>query len=206
MDTLVDIFYYDYILTKIIEMYHENVPLPTLVPYLKIATVMSKKFRDEKIPMDKQVYTKEVYVKVIQVIKYCISVSPRDPKSQGKLIDCIKGVTHEFPELETDEEFVVVRNVAFVLYLHLDAEENGTANKNSYVEYINKTNEGLKKEQREQFVRLNGDLRETELLEYLQTISLGSPAMRKFALSIKGDIDEKEQITKRDSIGEKVNW
>lgn len=65
---LVDLFYYDYILYKIIEMYKENVPFSEILVYLEIATVYSKKFKEEKIVMDEELTVKELYIKCYQLL------------------------------------------------------------------------------------------------------------------------------------------
>ena len=118
MDALVDIFYYDFILSKIIEMYHENESIETIIPYLKLATVMSKKFRDDKITMDSQVYIKEIYVKIIQFIKHYVSVKneTKDHKSPNKLIECIQSAISELPELQEDANFLKLCSLAFAIY------------------------------------------------------------------------------------------
>lgn len=161
-------------------MYHSNDPINTIIPYLKIATVMSKKFRDDKVPMDRQAYLKEVYVKAIQVVKHCIS--GKDNKSPAKLIDCIKGVISELPALASDSDFIKIRNVAFCIFIGktngVNMNDEERINFEEYMKYIKESGfESL------EFTELN-------LLLHLKTIKLDNPVMKKFVMSIKTRIDD----------------
>jgi hypothetical protein len=234
MDALVDIFYYDFLLSKVIELYHHRASIDCIIPYLKIATVMSKKFRDDKIPMDTQVYLKEIYVKIIQYVTHYIGSKNEslDPKSSCKLIDCIRSAVVEMPDLSTDQEFLKLVVTAFAIFSKVqnqkidiqkikDSKENteksylngigGNVNFTQNIQYVNFITESLKDfsfDLINQYTELINKFQSCNLIDYLKTIQLGNPVMKKFSIFIKDKIDNErdENITNRKSPGEKIKW
>ena len=111
-DILVDVFYYDYILSKIISMYEENTPIENLVSYLKIATVLSRKFRIEKLSLlDKQLYLKEAYVKILQALRVDSNETSETLSVLEKVIDCFSALSTEYSPLDDDLGFISMKIV-----------------------------------------------------------------------------------------------
>lgn len=209
-------------------MYHEDKEMTQVIPYLKLATTFSKKFRDDKISMDRQVYLKEAYVKVMQVIKHCLHTangihSSKDNRAIYKLIDCVQGVACELPALNNDQDFIIIRTVAFSIFVNNSNKENNTENskKNSdtnskdneateaeYLKYIEQTNENVSPVIREMYNTLVRESNESVLVSNMKKIKFENPALRRLGLDIKNNIDEgeKSRIVSRGSPGKKVKW
>lgn len=177
-DTLVDLFYYDFILFKIIEMYHKQTRTSLILPYLKIATVLSAKFRKLQITMDSELYSKEICIKVIQLIAQCKQGCANHQASIMNTIHLMDGVIKDSPVLETDKVFLLIMRVLYTISM-AKLEKN----------QVNKIEPTL--------IKLNikrSEFELTRLEKQLYSIQFRNPVMIKFAEYIKSNIDEETPV------------
>lgn len=67
MDKLVDIFYYDYILCRIIDMYSKHTSSRELGLYCKLANTLHMEYADTEVELDSEIYAKTVLIKLLQL-------------------------------------------------------------------------------------------------------------------------------------------
>lgn len=214
MEDLVDVFYYDYILSRIIELYEQAASISVLIPYLKIATVLSKKFRDDKISLDSQIYMKEAYVKIVQITKQHFMKPGMDVSTVLKAFECFQVIMEEFPDVEQEKGFENIKAVAVFIYglTKKGLTLNECAEYQKYDEYINKITASLKEESRNMIKTLNEECSYEKVMEFLNEIKFQNPVLKRFAEFVKDDVDREQsiigekKITTGNSPGEKVKW
>ncbi len=111
MNNITDIFYYDYLLYIIIQMYNEGRKSEEIAPYLQITSIFSVKFDRENIELDCEPYIKALYIKLIQ---YC---------RLGK-ISCINNAIHTISFIDkrkniSDRRYTTIKNIIFSCYNNL---------------------------------------------------------------------------------------
>ncbi|KAI4290778.1 hypothetical protein PAPHI01_0052 [Pancytospora philotis] len=67
MDVLVDVFYFDFVLSKIIQVYSGAGAKDELAAYCKIANVLHAKIVDMDIALDAEVYAKSITIRLLQL-------------------------------------------------------------------------------------------------------------------------------------------
>lgn len=205
-DDLVDIFYYDFVLSKIIEIYKSNQAPSVVVPYLRIATPLSKKFREQKKELDKEVYLKEGFIKVYQLL-----ISLNHNKSIllenniiGKSLECLDLILRDCPSLEAEKDYKTIRCVGYSVYL---MKKNAKGNEES--DKIEKKLKSLSTEETKLIHERVNSFDCNDCIELLSTIKFRHSRLKTFVSSIKKEIDEnqfKKNITSNNSPGDKINW
>lgn len=201
MDTLVDVFYYDYILSKIVKMYETDTPIDSLVSYLKIATVLSRKFRIEKIsPLDTQLYLKEAYVKILQVLR----MESNDSCSTiEKVFDCFTTLSMEYGPLEDEKAFIKMKMVLLSIY----EKRQGSNKENNETSKTQRLLIRLEEDEKDGIKQLIAENNIENIIKYLKgTLKFDTPVMMKFTGFIKKEIEEERKITTGDSPGTRIGW
>lgn len=208
MENLVDVFYYDYVLTKIIELYQRNSLPNCIIPYLRVATPLSKKFRDEKVKMDREIYLKEIYIKVVQILKMFDANFISNPNNDEKgairrTLECIDLILKDSPALEDDGDFNTIRRVGYSLFLKKGKDASLQSEK--FVEKI----EQFKASELEKINVMALSFTYNNFMDCLYSISFKNPVMKKFVKYIKDGIDSqqsKKSIVNRQDPGDKMEW
>lgn len=210
MENLVDVFYYDYILTRIIELYHGDSPSSIIIPHLKVATPLSKKFREEKIKMDREIYLKEIYIKVLQILKLYdrdFNLKPdTDEKSAiRRTLDCMELILKETPSMGNDADFIMIRNVGYSLYV-----KKGQNGSDQNIERFDLRMKQIEKTEYAKINEMAASFKWIEFVNLLSSVSFRNPVMKKFVSFIKDGIDgrqqEKKGIVTCNEPGDKIDW
>lgn len=212
MEILVDVFYYDHILSVIIELYQKEEELATIVPYLKIATALSRKFRNDKIILDKQLYIKEVYVRVLQIARQYFLKIKADDKMLIKAFVFIRAVLDEIPVVSTDPNFQAIKVAALSIYKLTKDKKDLCDEKRTEMQkwdlYVNSLQEDLPKGSDATLDALSTECTYEKMMEYLYKIKFENPVLKKFVDYVKNGIDkESKKITSGEILpGEKIKW
>ncbi|KAI5168347.1 hypothetical protein PAEPH01_0060 [Pancytospora epiphaga] len=210
MERLVDIFYYDYILCKIIDMYNKDKPAPELSFYCKIANTLQMEYANADVKLDSEIYVKTVLIKLLQ-----LSETPSDdhrPQINAIMLylrftmdennfsitpllkRLITVVSICYAYCFTKDEGFNMDNVNFVV------SHNGTF---AYKALLNREDMGPE-------FSWNG------IFDYCKTFKFGQPVLFKFVKEIKDEIDlnnTDDLATKKvkinpltESPGQKLSW
>lgn len=210
MDILVDVYYYDYILKKIIEMYKSETSNASISHYLRIATEFSRRFRKERLMMDKEIYLKELYLKVIQTIKAVEKKNTAEPKLDSSediftAISCLNLSVNGFPSLAEDKDYQLLNAVVLALYKQRPVEEFTVKSM-----AVDESIAGLGVEEKQMLEELLRDFSYEKMIERMGVIQFGNPVMKKFVGFVQDSIDkenkEKKNIVGSSSPGAKVSW
>lgn len=203
MDTLIDVFYYDYILSKIIKMYEENAPIEMLVSYLKAATILSRKFRIEKItPLDTQLCLKEAYVKILQLLRMG---STENCSIIEKVFDCFTTLKTEYSLIENESAFVFMKVALLCIY----EKRHGSSKENNETCEL-KAQKLMSELGGEHLMKINEltiDYSPEKVIKYIKSVlKFDNPVMTRFAGFIKKEIDNDRKITTGNSPGTRIGW
>lgn len=116
MKNFPDLLYYDYVLYKIVSMYIANEDQDAILPYLKLATVLHKLIKDEKISIDSEIYVKEILIKALQFsVKLKKSYSDIDSLMQG-LLTILKDCQIKYT---ADPKICKIKNIIYLCCMHI---------------------------------------------------------------------------------------
>lgn len=193
---LVDVFYYDYILTKAIDVYKSGSSPNKAVAHLHIATILCKRIRAENLHLDRQLYLKEAYLKVLQMVKFyedkfLTNKHGDDMTVFLKGFECLKTIINEYPEIKNDYEFKKLNTVCLVIYSKM-SEDGGKENleKGKIWPFIKMLHEEEMEKRREEFERLLSGFSVSKVFEYLKEIHFENPVMKRFAEYVTKSIDK----------------
>lgn len=103
---LVDMLYYDHLLSRIVSMHREDAPLEDIMPYAALATQLNGVLRARSVKFDSELYVKEILVKTLLVIPS----NERESKLPN-LIDSVNIVKSEYEEILSDSRFIRIHDV-----------------------------------------------------------------------------------------------
>lgn len=116
IECLVDVFYYDFLLHKVLRLYANDAPNRALRPYIRMIAVLSKKFTREETRLDFQAVFKEVILRLYRVCRN---------RKAGTDIKYYKDAFKAFIRLgrysneNTDPHIKVIRDIVFICYSSL---------------------------------------------------------------------------------------
>lgn len=193
---LVDAFYYDYILSETIRIYLSDSQPVAAAHYLRIATILCKELRMEAIKLDDQLYLKEAYLKVLQMLKFytskfCVNTKECSLTVIIKGFESIKTITREHPHIKEHPGFQRLEVVTVALYEQIARLGRREDLENSPVKAFVA---GLKSQKTMLPIppALLTNFTEKEALQILDTIQFERPVMGKFVNFVKEGIDRNQ--------------
>lgn len=209
MDRLVDVFYYDYILYKIIALYLEGAPSHRIVVYCKLANILNIEYTDIGIRLDPEVYLKTIFIKVLQLCR----------KEGSDAREHILGtMTYLMHLLDTEKlgdgpgqsKVVKMVSICYAHYFRDDPQAN-----TSHLDFILRTNgTGCSRKMLSE-EGLPEDFSAEAIFEHCRTLKFGRPVLFDFVQQVKTDIDQnilggkgkKPKVDiNRTSPGQKIRW
>jgi len=189
---LVDVFYYDYILSEAIRLYlHENYQ-NTTSGYLRIATILCKELRQGQTKLDGQLYLKEAYLKVLQMLRFysCKFIPNKATCCLSVIInglESIRAIVLEHPEIQWCSDFQTL----LVVVLALHTEIGGCGRKEELERYpVNEFVVMCREKRLPSPLELEIRFTDKTALKVLETIHFEQPVMGKFVDYVKKGIDE----------------
>lgn len=195
-ENIVDVFYYDYILTKAIEVYKSGISPSKAVTHLQIATILCKRIRAENIQLDQQLYLKEAYLKVLQMLKFyedkfITNKYENDITVFLKGLECLKTIFNEFSEIKENLSFKKLCIVSLAIYNKIIAEGGKESIEKTKVwVFIKELQEKLNENDSGELKTLTDNFSQAAVSEYLKTIYFENPVMKKFTEFVISNINK----------------
>lgn len=210
---LVDAFYYDYIISRAIEIYQSGSSASMAATYLQIATVLCKRLRSENLPLDRQLYLKEAYLKALQMLRFYEDKFLQN-KHGGDLaiflkgFECLKTIVNEYPKIKDDPDFQAISTVSLVIYSKISLQGGKECLESERIWPFVRMLEEQSKTRQEDFDALFNDFSDAAIFEYLRRIHFKNPVMKKFADFVKKEIDEDKEskVALVSTPGDNVKW
>jgi hypothetical protein len=196
-DLIVDVFYYDFILTTCIDAYKKGTSINDASTHLQIATHLCRRIRNKNVLLDEQLYVKELYLKVLQMMKFYedkfINKKCDDLSMFLKGFECLRVITNEFPEIKENQQFQKLGTVCVAIYktAGMDKKEASTEDGKMFSCMNIMYNEKMSKNPKELEELIKG-FSMAKVGEYLKDLHFDNPVMKKFADYIKEGLDQKE--------------
>ncbi|ELA41743.1 uncharacterized protein VICG_01247 [Vittaforma corneae ATCC 50505] len=209
---LVDVFYYDYILSKAIEIYQSGSSPSIAATCLQIATVLCKRIRSEGLPLDKQLYLKEMYLKVLQMLRFYEDKFLQNRHGDDMAVflkgfECFKTIINEYPKIKEDPDFQALSTVSLVIYKKISTQGGKEClEKEKIWSFVKMLIEEQSQARNADFDVLFNSFSEATVFDYLRRIHFKNPIMKKFTDYIKKGIDEDREwvVTQASSSGDNV--
>lgn len=205
MDSLVDLFYYDHILSRILLHYAEGGGGEGVVTYLRLATTLNSKFRNAQMKFDKELYLKEMCVKAIQFTRRSGGGTREAAK---RLMQDLMLILCECPQSKADPQFEKIKGIVFACFAHFFRSDE--AGEPEHLAFIREERGTCDHAELSAAAGFAGGFSIEEMHRQLKTFKFMKPVMCKFVDEVCAGIDKiskkKHCDIRGDAPGEKVGW
>lgn len=190
---LVNVFYYDYVISEAIDVYISGKQPILATTYLQVATILSKELRSSHIKLDDQLYMKEAFLKLLQMLrfyktKFSVDKSGCNLSIITKGFGTIRSIIQENPSIEKDSRFLTFEMIAVAIYQQLskDGRKNDLENCEdaNFIGNLAQT-EGVQRALTELIESFSVEA----AMKLLEPIHFEHPVMEKFIDFVKSGID-----------------
>lgn len=206
---LVDVFYYDYILYKIISLYLAKAPSDKIAVYCKLANIFNIECVDARMKLDPEVYFKIIFIKVVQLCSKEDTSAKRHIHSIMAYLMHVLDV-HRLSDLPQYGRLVRIISICYTYHFSDDPQADA-----GYLDFILKSNGTTCHRKMLATENLPENFNREALFDCCKTFKFGRPILLDFVHQIKRDIDRNmsEKNSKKPKVdvnttspGQKINW